>query len=120
MGWMIVWTLFVLLQAKPFPTVEKAFALVRREDNRQKVMLKKGGLADSPMVMLTRDQSLAMTRPESKPNWAPTEGCTYCHHPRHTRDKCYKLIGYPPGWKDRRRKKQGAPGTVARAFNWYS
>lgn len=42
----------MVLQQKPFPTIEQAFALVRREENRQSVMLHKGEGTESSMVML--------------------------------------------------------------------
>jgi len=29
--------------------------------------------------------------------------CDYCHYTGHTRENCYKLIGYPTDWKQRRR-----------------
>jgi transposase InsO family protein len=96
-----------VLQLKPFPTIEQAFALVRREENRQMVMLNKGDGAETSMVMLARNQTLGMNKPDFNSKPGPVEGCTYCHNPRHTREKCFKLIGYPPGWKDRKKKKQG-------------
>jgi GAG-pre-integrase domain/Integrase core domain/gag-polypeptide of LTR copia-type len=96
-----------VLQLKPFPTIEQAFALVRREENRQTVMLNKWDGSENSMVMLVRNQTLAINKPDFKPKPSPVEGCTYCHNSRHTRDKCFKLIGYPPGWKDRKKKRQG-------------
>jgi hypothetical protein len=44
-----------VLQQKPFPTIEQAFALVRREENRQAVMLHKWDSTETSMVMLARD-----------------------------------------------------------------
>ncbi|KAH0654321.1 hypothetical protein KY289_031999 [Solanum tuberosum] len=41
--------------------------------------------------------------------------CDFCHYTGHTKDNCYKLIGYPNGWKQRRksgdtfRNTSGAP-----------
>ncbi|XP_078148486.1 uncharacterized protein LOC144543909 [Carex rostrata] len=96
-----------VLQLKSFPTIEQAFALVRREENRQTVMLNKGDGAENSMVMHVRNQTLAINKPDSKPKLGPVEGCTYCHNPRHTKDKCFKLIGYPPSWKDKKKKRQG-------------
>ncbi|XP_078161983.1 uncharacterized protein LOC144557297 [Carex rostrata] len=101
-----------VLQVQPFPTVEEAFALVRKEEIRQKVMLNQEETNNS-MVMLARE--LTMNKPSyyPKPNYNQNmkpnklEGCTYCHNPKHTKDKCYKLIGYPEWWKDPRKKKQG-------------
>lgn len=30
--------------------------------------------------------------------------CDYCHFTRHTKETCYKLIGYPNDWKNKRRE----------------
>jgi pyruvate-formate lyase-activating enzyme len=38
----------------------------------------------------------------------PIESCTYCHNPRHIKEKCFKLIGYRPGWKDRKKESRGS------------
>ncbi|KAG8364586.1 hypothetical protein BUALT_Bualt18G0012700 [Buddleja alternifolia] len=27
--------------------------------------------------------------------------CEHCKNPNHTKDRCFKLIGYPPGWEQR-------------------
>lgn len=72
-------------------------------------MLNKGvdGMEIS-MVMLATDLTLAMNKPNFKLKIGPAERCTYCHNSRHTRDKCFKLIGYPDHSKDKK-KKQGDP-----------
>jgi hypothetical protein len=98
-----------VLQIKPFLIIEQAFSLVRREENRQTLMLNKGDGVENSMVMLATDPILAMNKSNFKPKIGSVEGCTYCHNPRHTRDKCFKLIGYPEGWKDKRKKKQWDP-----------
>ncbi|KAH0702740.1 hypothetical protein KY290_018053 [Solanum tuberosum] len=33
--------------------------------------------------------------------------CEYCHYLGHTKDNCYKLIGYPNGWKQKKKPCYG-------------
>jgi len=33
--------------------------------------------------------------------------CEYCHYLGHTKDNCYKLIGYPNDWKQRKKPGYG-------------
>ncbi|XP_052203924.1 uncharacterized protein LOC127809205 isoform X1 [Diospyros lotus] len=49
----------------------------------------------------------------------PEVVCSYCGKPRHTRDKCYKLNGFPPGFKFTKSKTSGANsnhGSVNQVF----
>ena len=49
--------------------------------------------------------------------------CTHCNMPGHTFEKCYKLHGYPPGYKPKRKSTTNAnpvssnPGNVVAAKN---
>ncbi|KAK3005339.1 hypothetical protein RJ639_015952 [Escallonia herrerae] len=113
-----------VLQLKPFPTVEQAYAHVRREDLRQSVMLTKDDIVHSA-VMISKGQksqqqpSLQLasngkqnfsTKPKSQ---GEEVGCTHCGHPKHTRDTCFKLYGYPEWWHDLKAKKKRDVGRAA-------
>ena len=51
--------------------------------------------------------------------------CYYCHFSGHTKDNCYKLIGYPSDWKQRKKPGFGngngnmRNGTGTSQFNGY-
>ncbi|KAK3004952.1 hypothetical protein RJ639_020199 [Escallonia herrerae] len=113
-----------VLQLKPFPTVEQAYAHVRREDLRQSVMLTKDDIVHSA-VMISKGQksqqqpSLQLasngkhnfsTKPKSQ---GEEVGCTHCGHPKHNRDTCFKLHGYPEWWHDLKAKKKRDVGRAA-------
>ena len=55
-------------------------------------------------------------------NW---KKCDYCHFLGHTKDNCYKLIGYPSDWKQRKKPGYGngngymRNGTSTNQFNGY-
>ena len=101
-----------VLQLKPFPTVEQAYAFVRKEDVRQIVMI--SGTDTTPGgVMISKEikgshyqttpkpRALSLSRGKSKTK-PPFDGmkCTHCGNSKHTRDTCFKLHGYPDWWND--------------------
>ena len=100
-----------VLQMKPFPTVEQAFAYVRREDTRQSVMLTNTGPISSP-VLLSRGlkiqkPNIQLSKPRAPGTGHPADGgCTYCGNPKHTRETCFKVHGYPEWWKDLKERKK--------------
>ncbi|KAL5743959.1 hypothetical protein ACOSP7_026824 [Xanthoceras sorbifolium] len=107
-----------VLQIKPFPTVERAYAQVRREDLRQSVMMTNGDII-SGGAMLSRvghkPQQLSFQIPSNgKPNTMTKPklrgeggGCTHCGNMKHTSETCFKLHGYPVGGMNLRRKRNG-------------
>uniref|UniRef100_A0A2N9HC31 Integrase catalytic domain-containing protein n=1 Tax=Fagus sylvatica TaxID=28930 RepID=A0A2N9HC31_FAGSY len=115
-----------VLQLKPFPTVEQAYAHVRREDVRQMVMTSgantapgvvmaskgiKAGHYHTPPKTGVLSLSSGKSNPPSKSK-APSDGmkCTHCGNAKHTRETCFKLHGYPDWWHDlQARKKHEAP-----------
>jgi hypothetical protein len=94
-----------ILQMKPFPTVEQAYAHVRREAVRQAVMIF-GDSIDNPGAVLASKgfragqsssvKSLSLDNGKhgsgSRPR-ASSDGlkCTHCGNLKHTRDTCFKL-----------------------------
>ncbi|KAJ8631884.1 hypothetical protein MRB53_025220 [Persea americana] len=115
-----------VLQLKPFPTVEQAYAHVRREDVRQMVMT--SGAATAPGVVMAskgikadhyhtppKTGILSLSNGKSNPSSkskAPSDGmkCTHCGNAKHTRETCFKVHGYPDWWHDlQARKKREAP-----------
>lgn len=120
-----------VLQMSPFPTVEQAYAHVRREDIRQAVVLgaptptgvgltTKGTYRPSrptstpvaASLQLQTTTNKTTTPPPSRPK-APTDGngCTHCGNPKHTRETCFKLHGYPDWWEGLKARKLAAGGT---------
>ena len=91
-----------VLQLKPFPTVEQAYAHVKREDTRQVVMASRVENASSSAAMATKGvkpgqpQTLVKLGSSTKTKCQTNEGkCTHCGNTQHTRDTCFKLHGYP-------------------------
>ncbi|XP_078159285.1 uncharacterized protein LOC144554808 [Carex rostrata] len=109
-----------VLQMNPFPTVEQSFARVRREEMRQVVMMKGDEVGNNPMALVSRgykpaEVNLTFTKPGPNQERTQTKySCTHCGGSKHTRENCFKLIGYPEWWKDQKKRKQdGQKGRAA-------
>ena len=105
-----------VLQLKPFPTVEQAYAHVRREAVRQAVMTASNGEEAAGAVMASRSlkqgpsiatNSLSLNGKFSKSNGPSNDmKCSHCGNSKHTRDTCFKLHGYPDWWHELQAKRQ--------------
>ena len=86
-----------ILMLEPFPSMSKVYALVLQEESHK-------GIGHG-FVFTPRPDSVAMyanTRGYSSNKGGPKKErplCTRCSMLGHTMDKCYKLHGYPPGYK---------------------
>ena len=95
-----------LLLQNPLPTVEEAYASIRREIMRRAVMIKEP-LSDFESsgtggVFNVKGRSEKLYRQDDKSHVR----CTHCGGTRHTKHECFKIGGYPDWWPDT--KKRGA------------
>jgi hypothetical protein len=109
-----------VLQLHPFPTIEQAYAHVRREALRQ-VVMNTGDHEPPPGAVLASRVKLGIHG--SNPQHAGKSGskgrsssdgskCTHCGNMKHTRENCFQLHGYPDWWHElQARKKQDTTGT---------
>jgi ABC-type microcin C transport system duplicated ATPase subunit YejF len=81
----------------PFPTLEQVFAWVRKEATRQDVM-NTGDEAEQHI-------SAAMYSKGHKDIDKSHLKCTHCGMTKHTKDQCFKLVGYTDWFKERRKEK---------------
>ena len=98
-----------ILQLKLFPTIEQAYAHVRREDTRQAVMTAGAEIVTNGAVMAIKGSRFGQSptlvmgkrNSSSKPK-GPFDGgkCTHCGNTKHTCETCFKLHGYPKWWHE--------------------
>lgn len=126
-----------VLQMQPFPTVEQAYARVRREDMRQAVMMAHTDTTNAaamvshgrkmtsrPPVARNENNALQMVSASAASGGvqystglkarAPPQvigGCTHCGNSKHTKETCFKLHGYPDWWKELQAKKKTEKST---------
>ncbi|XP_075096200.1 uncharacterized protein LOC142174318 [Nicotiana tabacum] len=90
----------ILLQS-PSPSVSRAFAMLINKENQRKVCVSNSQISlanemnESIVFMSTRGNRSKFKRLNDL-------YCEYCHFKGHSKDTCYKLHGYPPGYKGKR------------------
>ena len=96
-----------VLCLKPFPSIEQAYAHIRREDFRQSVMVSRAEVVASGAIMAIKgvksghSQTLLKSGSSSQSK-GHSDGnkCTHCGSTKHTRETCFKLHGYPDWWHE--------------------
>ncbi|KAF5771878.1 putative RNA-directed DNA polymerase [Helianthus annuus] len=88
-----------ILTRESFPSVKVAFSIVSREESHR---LSSSG---------SKSQSVSYVARSSQPNQSSSRRnfrgsnsvlkCTHCNMMGHTVDRCFEIIGYPPGMKKR-------------------
>ena len=112
-----------LLLLDPLPTMEEAYASIRKEKMRRGFMkTEPSSNLESPStggVFTAKERSYQ--RDDEKTHLK----CTYCGGTRHTRNECFKLVGYPEWWPDTKKKGERKPTrfpdqnqTVIAAVGW--
>lgn len=83
----------------PWPSVNQAFMLLKQEERQRQVHSSSG---QSPLALMVNmpakspvSQSPYIPNKFSDRNTLPVQECDYCHIKGHTKDRCYKLVGYP-------------------------
>ncbi|XP_074335425.1 uncharacterized protein LOC141672671 isoform X2 [Apium graveolens] len=86
-----------LLMMSPWPTVNQAFMLLKQEERQRQTQ----NSFASPVAMMVNmsksvqaGSSYAQNRFSDRPSNSIPE-CSHCHYRGHTKEKCYKLHGYP-------------------------
>ena len=108
-----------VLCLKPFPSIEQAYAHVRREDLRQSVMVSGAEVVTSGAVMATKgvrsgqSQTLLKSGSSSRSR-GHFDGnkCTHCGSTKHTRETCFKVHGYPDWWHELQARKKRDASTI--------
>ncbi|XP_070050292.1 uncharacterized protein [Nicotiana tomentosiformis] len=92
----------ILLQSPP-PSVSRAFEMLINEENQRKVCVSNFQISlanemnDSIVFMSTRGNQTKFKKFNDL-------YCEYCYFKGHIKDTCYKLHGYPPGYKGKRQQ----------------
>jgi len=81
----------------PLPPINKVFALISQEENQRNVV---ASVIDFVLFTIKHDVNKGNHGRFGKKEMPV---CTHCGFHGHTIDKCYKLHGYPPGFKSKQR-----------------
>ncbi|XP_022867150.1 uncharacterized protein LOC111386890 isoform X1 [Olea europaea var. sylvestris] len=91
----------------PIPPINKVFALISQEENQKRLNTQSNGndAYGAVAFALKSDNVRAVSnhRIGAHGNLKKKERpyCTHCKFHGHSMDKCYKIHGYPPGYKPR-------------------
>lgn len=99
-----------VLVMDPIPPINKVFALMVQEEKQRKI-LQIG--TQPPMVFNAQVQRRNQSNSYKGGMRRDRPFCTHCKFQGHTVEKCYKLHGYPPGYKS----KQGNDSHTANAVS---
>lgn len=76
-------------------TLNQVYAMIAEDELQQLVCASVTSKKLNPIAMQINKNTDTNYRNQ---NYKAKE-CDYCHFTGHTRDNCYKLIGYPIDWK---------------------
>ncbi|KAJ0920809.1 putative transcription factor interactor and regulator CCHC(Zn) family [Helianthus annuus] len=88
-----------LLTREPFPSVKAAYALISREESHR--LSSSGSKGQSVSFAAKSNQSFDSRRRNNFRGSNSNLKCTNCNMIGHTVDRCFELIGYPPGMRKR-------------------
>ena len=83
-----------LLLMDPLPAINKAFSLILQEEKQKEVVSATSVSSETQMAFAVK-----VTAPPKPRTKKDRPQCTHCGFLGHIVDKCYKLYGYPPGYK---------------------
>ncbi|KAJ0834657.1 putative RNA-directed DNA polymerase [Helianthus annuus] len=90
-----------LLTREPFPSVKAAYALISREESHR---LSSSGSKGQSVSFIAKSNQANQNFDSRRRNFrGPNSNlkCTNCNMLGHTIDRCFEIIGYPPGMKKR-------------------
>ncbi|XP_071718218.1 uncharacterized protein [Rutidosis leptorrhynchoides] len=119
-----------LLRLEPLPTVEGAYAAIRKENAHQNIFGTKtdgtnnfgigsGLLAPSSSKSKETEGQGLITKNHRRQDQSTRDKehlrCTECGMKRQTKEQCFRIVGYPEWWNDGHRKGKAAVATATTA-----
>ncbi|KAK9732802.1 hypothetical protein RND81_04G023300 [Saponaria officinalis] len=103
-----------LLHQDPLPTVEMAYAQIRWEILRRSIMYDdtppEGTLSSEIGAGLAKKGKQDYTRGRRGNDDKAHLKCTHCGGTRHTKEGCFKIVGYPEWWPDLKKRTKDRDG----------
>uniref|UniRef100_A0A3Q7F038 GAG-pre-integrase domain-containing protein n=1 Tax=Solanum lycopersicum TaxID=4081 RepID=A0A3Q7F038_SOLLC len=101
-----------ILNLDPLPTIDAAYATIRREISRRGIMTGNSSLERGPseigsglVTQRRSDSSFSRSDSSFRREDKTHLKCSHCGGTKHTKEGCFKLIGYPEWWEDLRQRK---------------
>ncbi|KAL5565621.1 hypothetical protein UlMin_028785 [Ulmus minor] len=87
-----------ILMMEPLPAINKVFSLVIQEERHRNIGGNSAIPVSEPLAFGSNYNAPTGSSGGSKTKRDKVT-CTHCGFIGHTKDKCYRLVGYPPGWR---------------------
>ena len=87
-----------ILMMEPLPAINKVFSLVIQEERHINIGGNSAIPVSEPLAFGSNYNAPTGSSGGSKTKRDKVT-CTHCGFIGHTKDKCYRLVGYPPGWR---------------------
>ncbi|KAF7825622.1 NADPH-dependent aldo-keto reductase, chloroplastic-like [Senna tora] len=97
-----------ILSLDSLPTVNKAFAMVVNVETEKQISLALNGSQVEGSTMLAKGsfRNESFKKAEDRRNEKMSKFCEHCQQNGHTKEGCFKLIGYPEWWKELKEQKR--------------
>ncbi|KAF7844614.1 uncharacterized protein G2W53_001519 [Senna tora] len=97
-----------ILSLDPLPSVNKAFAMVVNIETEKEINMSLNGNQVEGSAMLAKGnfRNDNFKKIEDKKTNKMSKFCDHCQQNGHTREGCFKIIGYPEWWKDLKEQKR--------------
>ena len=99
-----------LLLMDPLPPINKVFSLISQEEKQRKVGSQSTPTTEMAFAMKSENSKKAVVSNSNnfnnrgnKPFNNNRPFCTHCKYHRHTVERCYKIHGYPPGFRQKQK-----------------
>ncbi|XP_023920081.1 uncharacterized protein LOC112031589 [Quercus suber] len=94
-----------ILMMEPTPSIDKAFSLVIQEERQRSLGFNLGSSIETT-ALAVKNQSFTHGYGNTSKNFKGNTGkgrpmCRYCGKLGHIKEKCYKLVGFPPCYKQK-------------------
>ena len=96
-----------ILMLDPLPSISKVLALVVQEERQRSTTHRFPQGLESTLNLTAPTTNSIVIAPSKRKHDRPL--CSHCKIQGHTVDKCYKLHGYPPGYKFKPKSTSAPP-----------
>jgi hypothetical protein len=91
-----------ILLMDPMPNIDRVFSLIRQEERQRSIVQLNVPYVQSTALLCSTDTARSTPAKQAFQKRDKLT-CSHCGLIGHTMEKCYKLHGYPPRYKTRRR-----------------
>ncbi|XP_035548490.1 uncharacterized protein LOC108981968 [Juglans regia] len=92
-----------ILLIDPFPSMNKVISLVLQEEKQREISLETSVPSLESVAALTARPAKIGTNVAKQTNFRKDKPvCSHCGYTGHTSEKCYRIHGFPPGFKSKK------------------